>query len=60
MEIYNRWGQILFSTNDLNFEWDGTFKGKKVQNGTYVWKLIYLPEDRNDREYFTGHVTILD
>ena len=29
MEIYNRWGQILFSTNDLNFEWDGTFKGKK-------------------------------
>ena len=60
MEIYNRWGQMLFSSTDLNFEWDGTYKGEKVQNGTYVWKLIYLPEDRVDREFYTGHVTVLD
>ena len=59
MEIYNRWGQILFSTNDLNFEWDGTYKGRRVQNGTYLWKLRVLPLDKFDKELFTGHVNIL-
>ena len=60
MEIYNRWGQMLFSSTDVNFEWDGTYKGKRVQNGTYVWKLTYIPEDRHDRELYTGHVTVLE
>ena len=60
IEIYNRWGQEVFSSTDINFEWDGTYKGRRVQNGTYVWKLTYIPEDRVDRELYTGHVTVLD
>ena len=60
IEIYNRWGQKVFSSIDPNFEWNGYYKGKKVQNGTYTWKLTYIPEDRNDRELFTGHVTVLE
>ena len=59
IEIFNRWGQLIFASTDLNFEWDGTYKGKRVQNGSYVWKLTYTAEDRHDRELFTGHVTIL-
>ena len=50
----------MFSSTDINFEWDGTYKGRRVQNGTYVWKLTYIPEDRVDRELYTGHVTVLD
>ena len=60
IEIFNRWGQMVYSSQDLNFEWDGTCKGKKVQNGTYVWKLTYISEGRYERELFTGHVTILE
>ena len=60
IEIFNRWGQMVYSSQDLNFEWDGTHKGKKVQNGTYVWKLTYISEGRFERELFTGHVTILE
>ncbi len=60
IEIYNRWGHEVFSSTDINFEWDGTYKGRRVQNGTYVWKLTYIPEDRVDRELYTGHVTVLD
>lgn len=35
--IYNRYGQLLFSTNDPNKGWDGTIKGKPQNSGTYVW-----------------------
>lgn len=59
IEIFNRWGQLIFSSTDIDFEWDGTYKGRKVQNGTYVWKLKVLPLNKVDKELFTGHVNIL-
>jgi gliding motility-associated-like protein len=37
--IYNRWGQNVFSTNDLNKGWDGFSKNKKQFVGSYVWVL---------------------
>jgi gliding motility-associated-like protein len=43
--IYNRWGQLLFSTNDWRNGWDGTFRGQGQDPGTYVWVLRY-----NDRD----------
>ncbi len=60
MQVFNRWGQLIFESKDLDFEWDGTCRGQRVQNGTYVWKLTYIPADQHDREYFTGHVTVLE
>lgn len=35
--VYNRWGQLLFSTTQVNNGWDGTFKGAPQSAGTYVW-----------------------
>lgn len=37
--IFNRWGQTVFSTNNLNGGWDGTLKGSTLPTGTYVWML---------------------
>lgn len=37
--VYNRWGQLIFSTNTLIDGWDGTIKGVKQGTGTYVWML---------------------
>jgi gliding motility-associated-like protein len=37
--IYNRWGQKVFSTNDLNAGWDGISKGNQKIEGGYVWVL---------------------
>ena len=39
MAIYNRWGELLFETNNIDSGWDGSFNGKKAPNGTYVWKI---------------------
>ena len=35
--VFNRWGQLLFETNDPRQRWDGSFKGVKQPADTYVW-----------------------
>ncbi len=37
--IYNRWGQLIYETNDINAGWDGSFKGEAQPIGTYVYEL---------------------
>lgn len=37
--VYNRWGQKVFETNDLNGAWDGTFKGEPQPAETYGYYL---------------------
>jgi gliding motility-associated-like protein len=39
MEIYNRWGELLFHTSDLEDGWDGVFKGSLSPEDTYVFKI---------------------
>ena len=39
ISIYNRFSELLFSSDDINKGWDGTYKGREVQDGTYVVKL---------------------
>jgi gliding motility-associated-like protein len=36
-QIYNRWGQLVFSTSINEHGWDGTIAGKLQPSGTYVW-----------------------
>jgi gliding motility-associated-like protein len=35
--VYNRWGQLMFSSSRLGDGWDGTLSGKPQETGTYVW-----------------------
>jgi gliding motility-associated-like protein len=37
--VFNRFGQEVFRANSLGASWDGTFNGKLMENGTYVWML---------------------
>jgi len=39
IEIYNRWGQMVYKSSNLSKGWDGTFKGKNLPTGTYVYKI---------------------
>lgn len=40
MQVYNRWGQMIFESNNVNQQWDGTHLGQKVPQGSYVYKVI--------------------
>ena len=41
LKVYNRLGQLLFTTNIPVEGWDGYIKGNKAETGTYVWMLSY-------------------
>ena len=41
LSIFNRWGALIFQTNDISKGWDGTFKGTICPHGTYVFKVAY-------------------
>ncbi len=38
-QLFNRWGALIFKTEDINFTWDGCFKDSKLNPGVYVWWL---------------------
>lgn len=37
--VYNRWGQLVYTTNQLNQGWDGRIKGQLQDTGSYVWMV---------------------
>jgi len=59
LEIYNRWGEMVFETNDIHEGWDGTFNGKMADTGTYIWKLSFGLIETDGKETAKGHVNLL-
>ncbi|NBV68260.1 MAG: hypothetical protein EBR74_06955, partial [Flavobacteriia bacterium] len=57
-EVYNRWGQLVFESSKTGEGWDGKYKGKLVQFGTYTWKVSYDVVDQDSMKA-NGHVTLL-
>lgn len=41
MTIYNRWGQMIFETNNAETGWNGDINGEPALRGYYSWKIIY-------------------
>lgn len=39
LDIYNRWGQLIFTATDKTPGWNGTFNGEKQEVGVYIWHL---------------------
>jgi gliding motility-associated-like protein len=58
MVIYDRWGEQIFSSDDITKGWDGTVKGKTAENSVYVWKVIVV-DTQKKRHDLTGHVTLM-
>jgi gliding motility-associated-like protein len=54
-QVFNRWGEVVFSTKDINDSWDGKFKGSDVMVDAYLWvinlKDIQTAESKEIRGY---------
>ncbi len=61
LEIFNRWGELVYETQDLELKWDGTVKGKVQSPTLYAYKLSYTSVDFPDRGILTeeGAVWVL-
>ncbi len=61
MYIFNRWGNLIFETHDMQVGWDGTFHNDntQVQDGVFTWKIEAKIKDSADSKVFVGHVSLL-
>ncbi len=57
-QIYNRWGEKIFETNDCMVPWDGTFKNERCQEGVYLYHIEALGAD-NKSYNLQGTFTLL-
>lgn len=59
MIIFDRWGEVVFETNDAKVGWDGSYHGKLVKEGTYSWKIEFKTSKSDARKVAIGHVNVL-
>ena len=61
MQIYNRWGDIIFETNNLEIGWDGSYgvNGADALPGTYTYKINIKVPENDDRVVISGHVNLI-
>ena len=59
IEIYNRWGQMVFKSNDMSVKWDGNFRNKKAPAGTYVYKVNSIDFGSEIRLIKSGSVSLV-
>ena len=60
LTIFNRWGELIWESHDVNIGWDGTYNnGMKVPDGVYTWKLKYKRLQNDSKETVFGHVTLI-
>lgn len=58
MIIFDRWGEIIFETDDINRLWDGTFNGVPVPEGVFGYMINYR-DVRGEKVNGKGNVTLL-
>ncbi|MCO5273344.1 MAG: gliding motility-associated C-terminal domain-containing protein [Flavobacteriales bacterium] len=61
MLIYDRWGQLVFSTTDPYQPWIGSRNnsGEVLSSGVYVYRIRYAVKNLQTKREFLGHVTLL-
>lgn len=58
MFIFNRWGELIYESDDIFEGWDGKYKGIDSQIDTYVWMVKYIEVNGEEGEAI-GHVTLV-
>ncbi|RPD38216.1 gliding motility-associated C-terminal domain-containing protein, partial [Chitinophaga barathri] len=59
LRIFNRWGEMVYISKDQHNGWDGTYKGRPVDVGTFVWWLTYKKVTNGPAFILKGDVTVV-
>ena len=55
LQIFNRWGEMVFQTENYLDAWDGTYKGQPAPMDTYIWTV----NSNNVQKAYKGDVTLI-
>jgi gliding motility-associated-like protein len=58
-KVYNRLGQLVFSTTDWTVKWDGSLSGQPQDSGIYVWTLKYVNHDTGKPVFMKGSTMLI-
>ena len=59
IDIFNRLGHLVYSSDDQHFQWDGTSNGSPLPQGTYPYIITYVREGNISEYKVSGTVTII-
>lgn len=58
LQIFNRWGEIVYESTNVNAQWDGTMDGEEAPIGAYVWQIKYT-ENAGKKGELKGLVNLI-
>lgn len=58
VDVYNRWGSLVYHSDNYKNDWDGTYKGKPVPDATYYYIIKVFYRDNTNR-MLKGNLTII-
>ncbi|MHB8400918.1 MAG: T9SS type B sorting domain-containing protein [Bacteroidia bacterium] len=59
MLVFDRWGLLIFQSDNADEGWDGTYRGGKCQEDVYVYKLDYTDDTKNKAHTMAGNVNLI-
>ncbi len=62
IKVFNRWGELIYYSNDFRFKWDGTYKNQTVPIGTYPYVISWQGstfEGEIISKTFSGDITVV-
>jgi gliding motility-associated-like protein len=57
--IFDRWGEVIFESHNVEVGWDGTYIGQLCKEGTYTWKILIKERNKDKHHEYVGHVNLL-
>jgi gliding motility-associated-like protein len=60
LEVFNRWGQRVFNSNDFKKGWDGRIQGLLQPTGVYAWKITYTIYNEPSVKIMKGTTTLIN
>ena len=59
LRVFNRWGDVVFFSEDMSEKWDGTDNSGPVEVGVYVWIVKTVDDITGRFREYTGHVSLI-
>ena len=59
LRVFNRWGDVVFFSEDMSGKWDGTDNSGPVEVGVYVWIVKTVDDITGRFREYTGHVSLI-
>lgn len=58
LTIYDRWGNIVYLSNNVNGKWDGRFKGNPCPDDVYVYRIEAVQKNSDKKIIKNGHISL--